>query len=69
MPAITIISALPHYVSREEHAEITSRTPENFSDIPPVLRRKEEGVRVALEPPLPDWTPDDLKGTLYIIER
>lgn len=69
MPALTIITTLPHYVSKEEHAEITTRTPESFSDIPPVLRRKDENVRVELDPPLPNVAAQDLTGTLYVIER
>lgn len=69
MPALTIITELPHFVSKEEHAEITSRTPENFNDIPPMLRMKEENIRVEFEPPLPMFAEQDLTGTLYVIER
>ncbi|KAG9015254.1 hypothetical protein FRB93_012953 [Tulasnella sp. JGI-2019a] len=68
MPAITIITELPHFVSKEEHAEITTRTPEDFSDIPPVIRRKDENVRVELDPALPNLAAQDLTGTLYVIE-
>ncbi|KAG8863140.1 hypothetical protein FRB96_009322 [Tulasnella sp. 330] len=68
MPALTIITEIPHFVSKEDHAEITTRTPESFSDIPPVLRRKDENVRVELEPALPNLAAQDLTGTLYVLE-
>ena len=68
MPAVTVINTLPHFVTPQEHADIVSRTPETFSDIPPVLRQKRENVTIAFDPPIPEFT-DDNKGTLYVVER
>jgi chloride channel, nucleotide-sensitive, 1A len=68
--AITIIDALPHFISEDEHKARTSSTPESFADIPPVLRHRQVGVSVQFEPPLQELSPDELKdGTLYVIER
>lgn len=70
MPAATIISTLPKFVSPEEHQNIVSSTPSNFSDIPPVLRHRQEDVSVKLDPALEGLsTEDGAKGTLYVIER
>jgi hypothetical protein len=65
--AITIIDAVPNFVSLEEHASIVGATPVSFNDIPPVLRHKEENVSVMLDPPIEILR--DLRGTLYVIER
>lgn len=65
-----IITAVPNFVSPEEHRNILTSTPSSFSDIPPVLRHKEENVSVTLDPPLSGFTPEDAaNGVLYIIER
>ncbi len=49
---------------------LTGATPTSFSDIPSVLRQKVDNVRVAFDPPLEDFSPEDSAlGTLYIIER
>ncbi|KAG8943418.1 hypothetical protein FRC04_002883 [Tulasnella sp. 424] len=72
MPAIQPIPSLPHCVSPAEHAEFISRTPENFADIPPVLRHKQENVTVELIPAPQESTDSGLEGvmigTLYVIE-
>ncbi|KAG8906058.1 hypothetical protein FRB99_007715 [Tulasnella sp. 403] len=68
MPAITVITSLPPYITAQEHSQITSKTPEDFSSIPPVLRHKQENVSVQLEPPIPELSSDNAKGTLYVIE-
>lgn len=67
MPAITPIAALPHYISREEHRKLVGSTPQSFSDIPAVLRHKEEDVMVDFDPPISEF--EDSQGTLYVIER
>jgi len=68
MPAIQPINALPASCSPEEYDSIVASTPDSFSDIPPVLRHKEENVTVVIEPPLsPEFSVDDLKGTLYVL--
>lgn len=70
MPSATLISSVPHFVSREEHTSIAAATPVSFTDIPPVLRHKEDNVSVTLEPPLDGFsTQDGAHGTLYVIER
>ncbi|KAI0346198.1 hypothetical protein BDW22DRAFT_1388162 [Trametopsis cervina] len=69
MAPITIIGELPRYISPEEHRTLIASTPASFSDIPPVLRHKEEDVSITLDPPLEAFgTEDCAKGTLYIIE-
>lgn len=70
MPAINPISALPTFVSPEDHKNIVASTPASFTDIPPVLRYKEDDVSVSLDPSLDGFTEQDLKhGTLYVLTR
>ena len=70
MPPVTLISSLPPYISPEEHAQITGSTPASFSDIPSVLRHKEENVSAILTPPVEGFSAEDgAQGTLYIIDR
>ncbi|KAF7330343.1 hypothetical protein MVEN_02472600 [Mycena venus] len=69
MPSATLISSVPTFVSREEHTNIAAETPISFTDIPPVLRHKEENVSATLDPPLDGFSAEDgAQGTLYIIE-
>ncbi|KAJ7671646.1 regulator of volume decrease after cellular swelling-domain-containing protein [Mycena polygramma] len=69
MPSATLISSVPTFVSREEHTTIAAATPVSFTDIPPVLRHKEDNVSVSLDPPLDGFTAQDgAQGTLYVIE-
>ncbi|KAJ7242760.1 regulator of volume decrease after cellular swelling-domain-containing protein [Mycena haematopus] len=69
MPSVTLIASIPNFVSREEHTHIAAETPISFTDIPPVLRHKEENVSVTLDPPLDGFLAEDgAQGTLYIIE-
>lgn len=53
MPALTPIAQPPHAISQEEHDALTSSTPANFDDIPPVLRWQGE-AEVSLA--VPSWT-------------
>ena len=70
MPAVSFIDAIPNHVSLEEHRTLTGATPTSFSHIPPILRQKVDNVRIAFDPPLDNFSPDDgALGTLYIIER
>jgi nucleotide-sensitive chloride channel 1A len=70
MVSTTLISSVPQYVSAEEHRNIVGSTPTSFTDIPPVLRHKEDNVRVTLDPPLHTFTDQDgANGTLFVIER
>ena len=69
-PAVVAITAIPAFVSPEEHKNIVASTPVSFSDIPPVLRHKEENVTVTLEPALEEFSTEDYaNGTLYVLER
>ncbi|KAF8428833.1 regulator of volume decrease after cellular swelling-domain-containing protein [Boletus edulis BED1] len=64
-----IITAVPDFISPEEHRNIVASTPASFSDIRPVLRHKQEHVSVTLDPPLDGFTSEDsANGVLYIIE-
>ncbi|KAF8907369.1 regulator of volume decrease after cellular swelling-domain-containing protein, partial [Gymnopilus junonius] len=59
---------LPRYDSPEEHAILVGSTPNSFSDIPPVIRHKEENVTISLDPPHEGFTNENaLKGTLYVL--
>lgn len=70
MVSTTLISSVPQYVSAEEHRNIVASTPTSFNDILPVLRHREDNVRVMLDPPLPTFTEQDgANGTLFVIER
>ena len=70
MPSISIVDALPNFVTSEQHAEQTGSTPASFADIAPVLRHKQENVNVIIDPPLSTLSEEELsKGTLYVIER
>lgn len=70
MPALTEITTLPHHILPEEHKQIIGSTPQSFSDIPPVLRHKEENVTITLDPPIQEFaSPEYSRGTIYVIER
>lgn len=64
------ISAPPHSISPEAHAELTSRTPASFSDIPPVLAW-EGGAEIALAAASwPAWGgAARVAGRLYVTEE
>ncbi|KAI6155330.1 regulator of volume decrease after cellular swelling-domain-containing protein [Pisolithus tinctorius] len=69
MVSATIITSVPSFVSPEQHSEIVRATPGSFSDIPPVLRHKEDDISVSFDPALEQFTAEDGKsGTLYVIE-
>lgn len=72
---LTPISQPPRFVSAEQHAELTSATPADFADIPPVLRWQGD---VEVQPPSEDSDETDatanghadkLKGTLWVTEE
>lgn len=70
MAPIQLVSALPKFVSPEEHTSLIASTPASFSDIPPVLRHQQANVSVTFDPPLDGLSQELLaKGTLYVIER
>ncbi|KAJ7056554.1 regulator of volume decrease after cellular swelling-domain-containing protein [Mycena amicta] len=63
MPAATLISSVPLFISRDEHTVAVAQTPASFSDIPP------QNVSVSLDPPLDGLSPEDTaQGTLYVLE-
>ncbi|KAI0073688.1 hypothetical protein K474DRAFT_1602976 [Panus rudis PR-1116 ss-1] len=69
MAPFTLVTSLPKYITPEEHKEAIASTPASFSDIPPVLRHKEENVSIKLEPPFEELSAEELSnGTLYVIE-
>ncbi|KAI6042462.1 regulator of volume decrease after cellular swelling-domain-containing protein [Pisolithus marmoratus] len=69
MVSATIITSVPSFVTPEQHSDIVRATPGSFSDIPPVLRHKEDDVSVTFEPTLEQFTTEDGKnGTLYVID-
>lgn len=67
MPAVNLISTLPNFTSQDEHTTIVGSTPNSFTDIPPVIRHKEENVSVVLEPELEGFS--NAQGTLYVLTR
>lgn len=70
MSSVTLIDALPKFITPDEHRELTGTTPASFSDIPPVLRHKEDIASARFDPPVEGFTQEDgTKGTLYVIER
>jgi len=70
MPAVTLITSIPKFISADEYRTLAASTPSSFNDIPPVLRHQEEHVAVSLDPPLDGLSIDDCaKGTLYVLER
>lgn len=70
MPAVNPITAVPTFVSAEEHRGLVASTPTSFNDIPPVLRRREDNVSITLDPPLEGFTAEDAaQGTLYVLTR
>ncbi|KZT06114.1 uncharacterized protein LAESUDRAFT_726336 [Laetiporus sulphureus 93-53] len=69
MSPFTLITTLPAFHTLEEHDNFVASTPASFSDIPPVLRHKEENVSVTIDPPLSGFSSDDCAvGTLYVLE-
>ncbi|KAG6848483.1 hypothetical protein H0H93_016628 [Arthromyces matolae] len=64
---ITTISTLPTFVTPDEHASLITSTPSSFSSIPPVVHHTELNVRIALDPPVPEFDTGSDDGTLYIL--
>lgn len=70
MPAVKLITALPAFVSSEEHKSLVESTPASFNDIPPILYRREENVSVKLDPSIEGFAEEDAaQGILFIIAR
>ncbi|KZW02767.1 hypothetical protein EXIGLDRAFT_664760 [Exidia glandulosa HHB12029] len=69
MPGIELIDGPPNFTTPEQHAQLTSATPDSFNDIPPVARHIEQNVTCTLEPPLDGAASTNARGTLYVTER
>lgn len=68
--SVILISASPATITLEEHQRLVQSTPTSFSDIPPVLRLRQDDVSIEFEPVVEGITVEELsKGTLYISER
>jgi nucleotide-sensitive chloride channel 1A len=65
----TPITSPPKFVTPEEHAQITSSTPDSFFGIPPTLRFHNVDVEVEIEPKL-DFLPNgNVKGTIWVTDE
>jgi nucleotide-sensitive chloride channel 1A len=64
----TPVNNPPTFVTPEEHAQITSSTPESFSDIPPALRFHDTEVEIEIDPKL-EFLSERVKGTLWVTEK
>lgn len=65
-----LVDSVPKYSTKDQHKTLVESTPTSFTDIPPVLKHKEDNVAVLLDPPLNGFSNEDSKtGTLYILER
>lgn len=70
MPAITLVVAVPPFVSQEEYNTLIASTPNSFNDLPAVLKHKEDDVSVKIDPSLQGFSEEDAaKGTLYLLTR
>ncbi|PVF95935.1 hypothetical protein CPB86DRAFT_787487 [Serendipita vermifera] len=69
MGGISIITALPTFVTQEQHRELTSSTPASFAHLPTsVLYHLQQPASITLEPPIEGFTASDCSnGTLYIL--
>ena len=64
--ALIPITSVPKFISREEHVSMTSTTPASWTDIPPVLRFNEEGVKIEFDPAYRNQT--ELRGDIWVTE-
>lgn len=70
MPAVTLINAIPPFVTQEEYSSLSASTPSSFSNLPAILKHKEENVSVDLQPPVQGFSDEDsASGTLYVLTR
>jgi nucleotide-sensitive chloride channel 1A len=70
--AVQLIPSLPKYLSKDEHKEVLTSTPEDFSKIPPVLVYLAQDVSVTFTPPLEGFVVEETgttKGSLHVISR
>jgi hypothetical protein len=64
--ALESINAKPKFISVEEHAALTTTTPASWSDIPPILRFSEQGVKIEFDPAYQGKA--EYKGDLWVTE-
>jgi len=64
--ALQSISVKPKFISVEEHAALTTTTPASWSDIPPILRFSEEGVKIEFDPAYQGKA--EYKGDFWVTE-
>ncbi|BGP43704.1 hypothetical protein JCM10449v2_007749 [Rhodotorula kratochvilovae] len=68
--AITLLTAPPAALSRDELLAISAATPSSFEGIPPLTRHHEpQGVRIRVDPPLQGFTGEGLEGALWVTEE
>lgn len=60
--------ALSRFVSPEEHATLTSSTPESFASIPPIVRYQQQEVRIAFSPDWQSYGEQGQVGSLLVTE-
>lgn len=63
---ISLLTSAPTPITPSDHAQLTSSTPSSFADIPPVCYRKEERVKVKIEPGVEGWAEGEEEGTLFV---
>ncbi|GAA5940211.1 hypothetical protein JCM3775_007297 [Rhodotorula graminis] len=68
---VTLLSAPPAALSRDELVAISAETPSTFEGIPPLTRHHEpRGVRIRVDPPFESFTGDDIvDGQLFVTEE
>ncbi|GAA5842911.1 hypothetical protein JCM9279_004027 [Rhodotorula babjevae] len=68
---VTLLSAPPAALSRDELLAISAETPSTFEGIPPLTRHHEpRGVRIRVDPPFDGFTGDSLvDGQLFVTEE
>jgi hypothetical protein len=70
MPAVTLIDAIPAFVTQEEYSSLSASTPNSFNDLPAILKYKQENVSVDIQPPVEGFSNEDsASGTLYVLTR
>ncbi|KAF8340012.1 regulator of volume decrease after cellular swelling-domain-containing protein [Cantharellus anzutake] len=69
MKTVQLISETPKSISLDEHRQLVESTPSSFGDIPPVLRHRQDGVKIIFDPPQEGLSEEDLSnGALYLVE-
>ncbi|KAM6504302.1 Regulator of volume decrease after cellular swelling domain containing protein [Amanita muscaria] len=68
MPTVSLISSVPHSVTKEESDSLSTSTPTSFNDLPPILAHKEDDVSVTFDPPVAGFSEQDgAHGTLHVL--